>query len=90
MQRAFTVLLMGFALAACGEAAPNEFPAQAQAEFHSQCPADNPVCTCTWDRITRAVTYEEYEAAMATFRAEGTMDTRITHASVKCREQHAG
>jgi hypothetical protein len=90
MRRAVIALLMGWPLMGCGAAEPYDYPAQAQAEFHAQCPADNPVCTCTWDKITRALPYEDYEAAMATFRAQGTMDTRVTRASVQCREKHAG
>jgi hypothetical protein len=88
MRRAVIALLMGCGLIACGPAAPHEYPAQALAEFHAQCPADNPVCTCTWDAITRALPYEEYLAAMATFQERGTMDTRITRASTHCREEH--
>jgi len=83
-------LFSALILSACGASAAHVYPAEAQAEFHRECPADNPVCVCTWDAVTRALPYEEYETAMARFRSEGVMDTRITRASTKCREKHAG
>ena len=76
-------------LMACGgEAAPNPFPESAQANFNSSCPADNPVCTCTWDRVTRTMTYDEYEAALQHFRESGQMDPRVTRARTQCIERH--
>lgn len=84
----FAAALIGFA--GCGSSAPHEYPPEAQVAFHQECPADNPVCVCTWDRIIRALPHEEYEAALERFRAEGVMDPRVTRASTKCREQHAG
>jgi hypothetical protein len=80
-----------FIVAGCGAAAePHPFPTRAQAQFHASCPADNPVCVCTWDNITRTLTHEEYEAAMERFRAEGRMDPRLTRVNTRCRERHAG
>lgn len=84
--RAYALLFALCAASAC-ENAPHEYPAAAQSEFHGRCPADNPVCVCTWEKITRAMPYEEYEAAMARFRDEGLMDPKLTRISVKCREE---
>ena len=75
-------------LAACGEHAPNPYPASAQAQFSASCPSDNPVCTCTWDKITRTMTYDNYETALEHFRETGQMDTRVTHARTQCIERH--
>lgn len=81
-------LLLGFSvLSACGGA--HEYPAEAQTQFHANCPADNPVCACTWEKITEAMPYDEYQAAMATFHERGIMDPRLTRASTTCRERHA-
>lgn len=77
------LLTLMLALAAC-EAAPNEFPARAQAAFHRTCPATDPVCACTWDKITRSMTAEQYADALARFRTEGLMDPAITHARTAC------
>jgi hypothetical protein len=76
------------ALAACGEAAPNPYPAAAHARFEVSCPSDSAVCVCTWDKLTRTLTYEEYEAALQRFRETGNMDTRVTRARTQCLEQH--
>jgi hypothetical protein len=75
-------------LAACGQAAPNVYPEEARAHFETSCPSDSAVCTCTWEEITRTVTYEEYEAALARFRETGLMEPRITRARTKCIERH--
>lgn len=80
------VVLAALALAACGGGPkePHPYPPAAQAQFYANCPADNPQCVCTWDAITRAVTHEEYEAALARFREQGLMDPRITRARTGC------
>jgi hypothetical protein len=88
MRRALIALGLAAVLAACGESAPNPYPEAARARFEVSCPSDSAVCVCTWDRITRAVTYEEYEAALADFRERGVMDTRITRARTKCIEEN--
>lgn len=88
MRWAFAALLGVTLLAACSEPAPNAFPQSAHERFNMSCPPDSAVCTCTWDRITRTVTYEEYEAALARFRETGLMDPRITRARTKCLERH--
>lgn len=78
------------ALAACGEGAPNPYPEAARARFEVSCPSESAVCTCTWDQLTRTLTYEEYEAALARFRETGNMDPRVTRARAKCIERHPG
>ncbi len=91
MRKMITASLLTFgtlAFAACGGGAPNPYPAGAQAQFHASCPANDPVCTCEWDQITRTLTYEQYNAAIETFRSEGTMDPHITRAKTHCLEWH--
>lgn len=90
MRGGFIALVGAAALAACGSepAEPNPYPASARAHFERSCPPASQVCTCTWDGITRAVTYEEYEAALARFRETGSMDPRLTRVRTKCAEQH--
>jgi hypothetical protein len=75
-------------LAACGESAPNPYPESARARFELSCPSESRVCTCTWDRLTRTMTYEEYEAALARFRETGQMEPRVTRARTQCIERH--
>jgi hypothetical protein len=75
-------------LAACGEGAPNPYPDAARARFEVSCPSDSAVCVCTWERITRTLTHEEYEAALARFRETGLMEPRITRARTKCIEEN--
>lgn len=75
-------------LSACGPHAPNPYPQAAQTRFEASCPRDSEVCTCTWDELTRTLTYEEYEAALQHFRETGNMDPRITHARTVCIERH--
>lgn len=87
MWRTLTAL-SGLVLAACGQTPPHDFPASAHAQFAATCPASDPVCACTWDKITREMTYEQYQAAVARFRSEGLMDPHITHARTVCVEQH--
>ncbi len=76
------------ALAACGQGAPHEYPEAARTQFERSCPPESEVCSCTWDRITRALTYEEYEAAVERMRTEGLMDPRVTSARTWCLEHH--
>jgi hypothetical protein len=91
MRRALIALsgaaLIG-ALAACGEHAVNPYPEAARARFEMSCPSDSPVCACTWDKITRDLTYEEYDAALARFRETGNMEPRVTHARTYCIEHN--
>ena len=88
MRRLLTALSGALVLMACGEGAPHEFPASARAQFNGSCPSSDPICACTWDKITREMTYEDYQEAVARFRREGLMDHRITHARTLCVEQH--
>lgn len=88
MRRALIALGLAAALAACGESAPNPYPEAARARFEVSCPSASAVCTCTWDRITRTLTYEEYEAALSEFRTRGIMDPRVTRARTKCIEEN--
>lgn len=82
-------LALGLSLAACGgESAPNPYPESARMRFEASCPPASAVCTCTWDRITRTVTHEEYEAALARFSETGLMEPRITRARTQCLERH--
>jgi hypothetical protein len=82
------IALCGAMLAGCSEPPPNPYPESARATFNASCPADNPVCACTWDKITRAMTYDDYEAALAHFRESGQMDTHVTRARTQCLEHH--
>ncbi len=87
MRRAHYALLAGaVALTACGQSAPNPYPEAARTRFEASCPPDSAVCVCTWDKITRAMTYEEYEAALARFRETGNMEPRVTRARTQCIE----
>ena len=88
MWRTFVALSGALVLTACGESAPHDFPASAQAQFASTCPSSDPVCACTWDKITREMTYDQYQEAVTRFRRDGLMDTHITHARTVCVEQH--
>lgn len=80
--------LGGLALAGCGGGAPHEYPAEAKVRFERSCPPASAVCACTWERVTRELSYEEYEAALERFRVEGLMDPRITQARTYCLERH--
>lgn len=82
------ILAAALALAACGQGAANVYPAEAKAAFEQSCPPQSAVCACTWDGITRAMTYEEYQAALERFRNEGLMEPRVTSARTHCLERH--
>ncbi len=84
----FGALFCMMVLASCGEAPPHEYPAEARTHFESTCPPASAACACTWDKITRTLTYEEYEAALTRMRERGNMDTRITRARTQCLEKH--
>lgn len=86
MRAVFAAITL-IALAGCG-GGPHPYPPEAQARFHADCPADNPVCVCTWEKFTEAMPYEEYEAALARMEERGLMDPRMTRASAACRERH--
>lgn len=84
------ILACALALTACGEPAPNPYPASAKAHFDTTCRPEDPVCQCTWEALTRAMTYEEYEAALARFREAGRMDPRVTRTRTQCIERNPG
>lgn len=87
MRARILALVSVLILSACGEPVPNPYPASAQARFEMSCPPESAVCTCTWDKITRTLTHEEYEAALTRFRESGSMDPRITRARTQCLER---
>lgn len=82
------IILVGALLAACGARAPNSYPAEAKTRFEQSCPPESEVCACTWDQITRDMTYEDYQAALEHFRETGSMAPAITHARTICLEKH--
>lgn len=75
-------------LSSCARQGAYDYPQAARARFEQSCPPESAVCACTWERITRTVPFEEYEAALARFRDEGLMDPRITQARTYCLEHH--
>jgi hypothetical protein len=88
---ALSAPLIAAALVGCGggePAEPNPYPTSARVEFERSCPPTSAVCTCAWEEITRTVTYEEYQAAMAHFRETGLMEPKLTRARTKCTERH--
>jgi hypothetical protein len=87
MRRGFFALCGAIVLTACGQPAPNPYPAEAQSQFEASCPPSSKVCACTWDQITRAMKYEDYQAALERYNSRGLMDPRITHARTVCLER---
>lgn len=88
MRRGLIALVGALSLAACGQPAPNPYPESARARFEASCPSESQVCVCTWDKLTRTMTYEEYEEALSRFRESGLMDPRVTRARTQCLERH--
>lgn len=90
MKRMLTGLALGVAALASGacqqERAPNPYPTKARADFDTMCRFGREPCQCAWDKITRAMTYEEYREALDAFETRGVMDPRIVRASVDCRQ----
>lgn len=82
------LLIAAIALMGCGGPAPHDYPASARTQFEASCPAASDVCRCTWDQLTRTLTYEEYEGALSRFREEGLMDPRVSRARTHCLERH--
>lgn len=89
MRFAPLIPLGALALVACGQGAPNAYPAEAKAHFDTTCPPESEVCACTWDRVTRTMTHEEYQAALTRMREQGLMDPRVTRARTWCLEHHS-
>jgi|GEM_PF-2399247 len=85
---ALSAALVAATLSACGPSAPHPYPESARARFEASCPSDSPVCVCTWEKITRDVPHEEYEAALQRFRETGLMEPRITRARTSCIERN--
>ena len=88
MRKGLVALGVVLLAASCGEAAPNPYPDSAKARFEASCPSESAVCSCTWDKLTRTLTYEEYEDALGQFRQTGLMDPRVTRARTGCLERH--
>lgn len=86
MRRIWIALCAVVVVAGCGEAAPHVYPDSARERFDMSCPPEGAACACTWDKITRAMPYEEYEDALARFRETGMMDPRVTRARTQCLE----
>jgi hypothetical protein len=88
----FRVLVAGFIAfaAACSQAPspPNPFPDDMRAQFMDEdCSAGGEFCTCSWDRITREFTADEWEEARAKLEVTGHPDPRIVIISSQCREE---
>ena len=88
MRRILTALCALAGAAGCGQNAPNVYPDSARERFELSCPAESAACACTWDKITRAMPYDEYEDALARFRDTGMMDPRVTRARTQCLDHH--
>lgn len=82
--RAIALILL--LLGACSEAPARDFPPEARERFAEGCPTGKPECDCMWDKITRTMTLEEFDAAMSRFSTEGLMDPKLTNARLECRE----
>ncbi|MBY0567673.1 MAG: hypothetical protein K2P70_10185 [Hyphomonadaceae bacterium] len=82
------IALAALTLASCGQGAPHPYPEAAQQRFEASCPSDSQVCVCTWDQLTRTMTYDEYEAALQRFRETGLMEPKVTRARTQCIERH--
>jgi predicted small lipoprotein YifL len=80
------ILSAALVLAACGPAAPHEYPPDARAQFAEGCPTGKPECDCMWDRITRTMTADEFDVAMSRYKEKGLMDPKLTTARLECRE----
>ena len=88
MRLSLIAIAAGVLLSSCGQPAANVYPEAARARFEASCPSESPVCTCTWDRLTRTLTYDEYEAALQRFRETGLMEPEVTRARTQCIERH--
>ncbi|PZO54132.1 MAG: hypothetical protein DCF16_05450 [Alphaproteobacteria bacterium] len=88
MRLSLIAIAAALLLASCGQPVANPYPESARARFEVSCPSDSAVCTCTWDRLTRTLTYDEYEAALERFRETGLMEPKVTRARTQCIERH--
>jgi hypothetical protein len=80
------VLILALFLVACGQQPARDFPPEARARFAEGCPTGKPECDCMWDKITRTMTLEDFDAAMSRFSEQGLMDPRLTDARLECRD----
>lgn len=85
----YAALLVGFlSAAACSqEPPPNPFPAEARTAFFGVCSGGEAYCGCSWDKITRHFTAEEWAEAQAALDATGRPDPRIVVIANACREE---
>ena len=88
--RWFLAVIASVSMSACGAQATHPYPEKARASFTRTCTAGDAVCECIWGKITRAMPFEEYEAALDRYDQEGLMDPRISAARTECLERHAG
>ena len=82
----FGAMLFAIALTGCATRAP--YPEGARVQFEASCPSESALCACSWDKLTRTMTYEEYQAAMVRWREQGIMDSRVMRVRADCVEQH--
>jgi hypothetical protein len=72
-------------LASACEPAANPYPENTRADFMALCRMGAEPCDCAWDKITKAMTHDDYQNALKTLETRGTMDPRIVSASLACR-----
>lgn len=88
--RLVAAVLLALTIGACQRAQePNPYPEESKAAFNRDCPAGDPVCDCTWDGITRAMTHEEWNAAIERALREGLLDPELSRISTECKERHS-
>ncbi|MBI1250472.1 MAG: hypothetical protein GC189_03260 [Alphaproteobacteria bacterium] len=75
------------ALAACSGHAAHAYPEAERTAFAQSCSGSEEFCACAWDGLTRAMTVDEYHAALTRFQDTGLMDPRIVRVRAQCREQ---
>jgi hypothetical protein len=83
------IVIAGLFAAGCGGGETHAYPDSARAQFARTCTAGDAICECMWAKITRAMPFEEYDAALARYEEEGLMDPRIARARTECLERHA-
>lgn len=87
MRPLFAVLLACAITACAAEAQPNPFPETAKQEFLEQCRGGEAFCACSWDGITRAMTAEEWDAALVALDETGHPHPQMIIVSSRCRDQ---
>ncbi len=88
MHMRLLIVSISAVVGACSAApAPNPFPENVRAQFMAQdCPGGGEFCECSWDRITREFTADEWATARANLEATGHPDPRIVIISSQCRD----